>query len=166
MLGACRIWHTLYTSLDMEPSSMDPTLASVEPDQVLLTTLERDTQVPAVSLKSSNPQHNVKKQPLSLHDVTDMLQATPVQSRGSPTIGLTGQLTVAAARPRPERNRVLQGMSTRGSDVFHHRGNRRNLVMLAKLRKPPRTDPSGPIVQRHESREVDEGLTFEVSGYN
>ena len=146
-------------SLDIMPTSIDPTLTSVKSKQVPLNTLERHAKLPAVSPKSSKLQHDVENPSFSLPDATDIPQGTPMQSSGTPATGGTAQSTLAAAELRPDkshrtyRTRIRRGVGAGGSDFLSSRRNLRNLMMLAKLRKPPQSDPHGPIFQQHEPRQ-------------
>ena len=147
-------------SLGIVPTSIDPTRPSVETKKGPLTTLGPLTELPAVSPKSSKLQHDVENQPFSLPDATDIPQGTPMQSDGPTKTGGTAQPTLAAAEIRPDkshrtyRTRIRQGVRAGGSDLLSNRKNLRNLMMLTKLRKPPQSDPSTPIAQQHEPREL------------
>ena len=144
-------------SSDIVSTSTDPALTSVETNQVPFTALDQHGQVLAVSSKSSKPKHDVEKVTPSLHDATDIPQGSPMQSGGPSTTGQTAQSTLPAVglpseKPRrSDKTRIRQGVTAEGSDALHHRRSRKNLMMLAKLRKPPRTDPSRPIIQQHWS---------------
>ena len=162
------------TSLDIVPTSIDPTMTSVKSSQVPLTTLEPHAQVPAASPKSSRPQRNLENYIAGFRDLTNTPQEVPMQSIRSPTAGDTVQSTLPAAKLRPESIRSLTVRDTVKStlpaaelrpvqpriqqvpragagEISQRRKKLRNLVKLAKLRKPPQTDPSRSIVEpRHE----------------
>ena len=145
------------TSLDIVSTSVDPTLDLAESNQVASTTLKRYAQVPAVSPNSSKSRRNAEKVQLSLDDATDFPRSLPVQHGESTTED------IAHPYPRARGVDVLRHGKTRigqfsraRAELTQRRRNLRNLTMLAKLRKPPQTDPSEPGNQRHEPRELSE----------
>ena len=139
------------TSLDIVPTSIDPTMTSVKSSQVPLTTLPPHAQVPAVSPKSSRPQRNVENYLAGFRDLTNTPQEVPMQSIRSLTVRDTVQSTLPAAELRPVQPRIQQVPRAGAGEISQRRKKLRNLMKLAKLRKPPQTDPSGSIVEpRHE----------------
>ncbi|KAL8788302.1 MAG: hypothetical protein Q9195_007358 [Heterodermia aff. obscurata] len=150
MVELRRLNKSAATSLDIVSTSIDPTMTSVEVNQVPLTSREESAQVRAMSPKSSEPQNDVgEMQPTSL-EATDTPQGTPTQSSGPLTIRATAPSTLPAAEIQSAQADRQQVLRAGVGDFSQRRRNLRNLMMLARLRKPPRTSPSERVVESHE----------------